>query len=106
MVEIYGYSFTVLPLIAAAVYAVIELLKAVWFDRNADKKKYLPLIAGVLGALLGAVLYFAVPAAVPASEWYSAVLIGLASGLSAVGINQIGKQLGSENNPAGGAGKE
>lgn len=92
MIEIYGYSIAVLPVIAAVVYGVIELLKWIWFERDEGKKKYIPIIAGALGAVLGVVLFFITPEAMPVDTWYASILVGLASGLSAVGVNQIIKQ--------------
>jgi len=55
--------------------------------------KYIPVIVGVAGGVLGLVGLHIIPD-FPAADYMTAVAVGIASGLSAVGINQIGKQLG------------
>ena len=55
--------------------------------------KYIPVICGVLGGILGVLAMFLVPD-YPASDYFTAVAIGIVSGLSSTGINQIFKQLG------------
>lgn len=92
MVEIYGYSIATIPAIVALVYGAIELLKLVAFNGKEHLMRFIPVIAGVIGAVFGIAAFFAFPALVPVAEWWSAALMGLASGLSAVGVNQIKKQ--------------
>lgn len=60
---------------------------------NEKLDKFIPDICGFLGAVLGLVIYFAVPNFIPAENWVVALVIGIVSGLSATGINQIYKQL-------------
>ena len=55
--------------------------------------RFIPLIALGIGIILGLVFYFACPSIISASNWFVAILIGGASGLSATGCNQIFKQL-------------
>lgn len=55
--------------------------------------KFIPIVCGSLGLALGLVAYFASMPIMTASDPISAAAIGLASGLSATGINQIYKQL-------------
>lgn len=57
--------------------------------------KYIPIIVGVCGGLLGILGLYVIPA-FPADNILDAIAIGITSGLSATGANQIGKQL-SEN---------
>lgn len=92
MVEIYGYSIATIPAVASAVYGIIELLKRFVFCENEKFRKFIPLFAALLGALITLIAFLVSPNLIPATSWYSSVLIGLASGLSAVGINQIKKQ--------------
>ena len=96
MVEIYGYSILTIGIISAAVYAIIECLKLLWLNDREDLKKYIPIIAAVIGGVLGIATYFVRPDVLPSPTWYGAIITGLASGLSAVGINQIPKQLGKD----------
>lgn len=78
------YAITVLCYLAAA---------AVKAAGNADK--WIPVICGALGAVLGAVAFYIVPEGFPASDVFTAVAVGVVSGLAATGINQIYKQMTS-----------
>ena len=92
MVEIYGYSIATIPAVASAVYGIIELLKKFVFCENEKFRKLIPLVAALLGAIITLVVFFVSPYLIPAKSWFSSILIGLASGLSAFGVNQIKKQ--------------
>lgn len=54
--------------------------------------KFIPLIVGVAGGLLGALGLTIIPD-YPAGNWIDAVAVGIASGLAATGAHQLGKQL-------------
>lgn len=60
---------------------------------NEKLDKFIPAICGVLGMILGIVVFLTVPEIMPATNWADAVLVGIASGFAATGINQIYKQL-------------
>ena len=80
------------PAIMAIVFLLMEVYKK-WIAK--DKEKWIsiiPIISGVLGILLGVIFYFAVPNIMLANSVWVAMLIGLCSGLSATGCNQIFKQ--------------
>ena len=99
MVEIYGYSIATLPVIVALTYGVIEFLKYFWLNKY-NLGKYIPIFAGIIGAIFGITMFFVTPEMMPATTWYYSIVVGCASGLSAVGINQIKKQIskdGGEN---------
>lgn len=55
--------------------------------------KFIPCICGICGAILGLVVFYTIPGYLDASNWLTALEIGIGSGLAATGINQIGKQL-------------
>lgn len=80
------------PAIAAIVYWVINLIKYA-VKGNETFKRFIPLIAAGLGAVLGVVAYYTVPSIIPAANVVVAIVIGGASGLTATGANQIIKQL-------------
>ncbi len=80
------------PAIALVVYWVIELIKYTTKENEAFKR-FIPLTAAALGAILGIVLFFTVPEVIAASNGFVAFLSGAASGLSATGFNQIIKQM-------------
>ena len=68
-------------------YLAAECIKATPLDN-----KWLPVICGVLGGALGAAAMFIMPD-YPATDYITAVAVGIVSGLAATGVNQIGKQL-------------
>ena len=81
------------PAIVTIVYTLIELYKK-WIARG--REKYLaaiPVIALLLGGILGVAVYYIEPSIIVAQNVWVAVIVGMASGLSAVGGNQIFKQL-------------
>jgi len=72
-------------------YLIAQGVKATSIDN-----KWLPIISGAVGGILGVVAMFNMPD-FPATDFISAVAIGIVSGLSATGANQIYKQLKKEN---------
>ena len=55
--------------------------------------KWIPIVCGVCGGAIGALaLLFGMPE-FPAQDYFTAVAVGIMSGLTATGVNQIGKQL-------------
>nr|DAF20345.1 MAG TPA: holin [Caudoviricetes sp.] len=58
--------------------------------------RYIPIVCGVCGAVLGvAGLYLGLPD-FPANDPLTALAVGIVSGLAATGANQVFKQLGKE----------
>lgn len=57
--------------------------------------KWIPTICGVSGLVLGIVGLFVMPD-FPASDFITAAAVGVVSGLTATGINQVFKQMGSK----------
>lgn len=56
--------------------------------------RYIPIVCGVCGAVLGVVgLYLGLPD-FPAGDPLTALAVGIVSGLAATGVNQAVKQLG------------
>ena len=83
--EIMG--FTAIAAITVICYLVALGVKATPLDN-----KWLPLICGLLGGVLGVVGMLVMPD-YPATDYITAVAIGIVSGLAATGANQIIKQL-------------
>lgn len=79
-----------IPAVVTVVYALIEVYKMAFKSEKA--KRYIPIVAGVLGAVLSLVAFYVCPAIVPTDNVFFACVFGLFSGLSAVGINQVYKQ--------------
>src|SRR5574344_225728 len=78
------------PLIMFIVYAIIEILKSC--IKSQKFLNFIPIIAGGIGAVLGIVGFF-IPNFMNCTNVLEALLIGICSGLSATGSNQIIKQL-------------
>lgn len=81
------------PAIVSITYALIELYKK-WIAKG--RKKYLafiPLVALILGGILGVAIFYIEPSLIIANDVWWALIVGLASGLSATGTNQVFKQL-------------
>ena len=57
--------------------------------------RWIPSICGTVGGILG-VLAIRIMPDFPATDYITAVAVGIVSGLAATGVNQIGKQLSKE----------
>ena len=62
--------------------------------------KWIPVICAAVGGVLGAVGMHIMPD-FPATEYITAVAVGIVSGLAATGINHVVKQLGKEDGENG-----
>ena len=71
-------------------YLAAQAVKATNLDN-----KWLPVICGVLGGLLGVVGLYWIPE-YPAQDIITAIAVGIMSGLAATGVNQVYKQLSGE----------
>ena len=71
-------------------FLVGQLVKASGLDN-----KYIPVIVGVAGGALGVLGMFVMPE-FPATDYMTAVAVGIVRGLAATGINQVYKQLTRE----------
>ena len=84
-----------IPVIVAVVYVVVQGVKATPLDN-----KWLPVIAGSVGGILGIVGMLVMPD-FPVTDPLSAFAYGAVSGLAATGVHQIFKQLSGEKDPIG-----
>ncbi len=73
--------------ISVIAYMLGELAKASKLDN-----KWIPVICGIAGGVLGIVSLYLVPD-FPATDLISAIAVGIVSGLAATGANQIMKQM-------------
>ena len=83
-------GFTAIPAITVICYLLAQGIKATSLNN-----KWLPLICGVAGLILGEV-GMAVMAEFPATDYLTAAAVGIVSGLAATGANQVIKQLTGE----------
>lgn len=83
-----------IPALAAIVYTIIDITKTAM---GGDEKfrRFIPLIACVLGAVCGVVAFYFVPGVFQTENLLVAIVLGASSGLSATGTNQVVKQLTS-----------
>ena len=61
---------------------------------NAKFEKFVPLIAAALGVIFAVICFFALPKVTPADNVVIAIVIGAASGFTAIGTDQMMKQFG------------
>lgn len=82
---------------SVAAITVICYLAGVIAKATTLDNKWIPVICGVLGGVLGvAGLYLGLPD-YPAADPLTAVAVGIVSGLAATGVNQAVKQMKSDN---------
>ena len=77
--------------ITVIAYLIGELVKATGLDN-----KWIPIICGVSGGVLGIVAMLSGVPDFPAGDYITAVAVGIVSGLAATGVNQTVKQLKGE----------
>ena len=87
-------NITTIPALAAIVYTIIDITKTA-MGGDEKFKRFIPLIACVLGAVCGVVAFYFVPDTMGTDNILVATILGAASGLSATGTNQVVKQLSS-----------
>ena len=80
---------------SVAVITVICYLAAQAVKATALDNKWLPVICGVLGGILGVVALYFMPG-YPAEDPLTAIAVGIVSGLAATGVNQVYKQLSTK----------
>lgn len=81
-------GITSIPVITIIVYALAEFMKHRKFFAN----KYIPDFCTLTGAIISLIAYFLNVPWLGANDILTAIAFGIASGLSAVGVNQIIKQ--------------
>ncbi len=82
-----------IPVIVAIVYGVMAVYRKLVADKAAVWTSLIPVWAAILGTVLGVVAFYLVPECMPAENILMAVLIGLSSGLTATGADQIYRQI-------------
>ena len=85
-------DITTIPALAAIVYTIIDIAKTA-MGGDEKFKRFIPLIACVLGAICGVIAFYFVPGVMGTQNLLVALILGAASGLSATGTNQVVKQL-------------
>ena len=84
-------GFTAIPAITVICYLIAQIVKATTVDN-----KWLPIVCGIAGAALGVAAMYIMPD-FAATDYISAVAVGIVSGLAATGVHQVAKQLQGKN---------
>ena len=86
-------EFTSIPIIVILCYIIGEIYK-VLFKNNKDLYKLIPIILACVGGLLGVLIFLTNPEILfNASNIWTALGIGIVSGVGSTGTNQIIKQI-------------
>ena len=78
----------------AAITVIAYLIGTACKNVSVIEDKWIPVICGASGAVLGVVALIIGMPDFPANDIINALAIGIVSGFAATGINQIAKQLG------------
>lgn len=89
-------DFTSIPIIVVCCYILGEIYKLI-FKNNETAYKFIPIVLAATGGLLGVLIYYTNPEIILAENVWSALGIGIVSGASSTGANQVVKQLFFKN---------
>ena len=89
-------GFIAFPAIVVICYLAGATLKAF---NNETLDKFIPVICGFIGGVLGVVVFLTIPGYIPAQNWLMALAIGIVSGFASTGINQVYKQFSQAVEP-------
>ena len=85
-------DFASLGIASVAAITVVCYLIGMAVKASGLNDKWIPVIVGVSGLVLGVAGMFIIPD-YPANDYITAAAVGIVSGLAATGVNQITKQL-------------
>ena len=86
-------DFTSVPIIVVCCYIIGEIYK-VLFNNKQEAYKIIPIVMAIIGGLLGIIIYLTNPEMIlNAENIWIALGIGIVSGASSTGANQIVKQI-------------
>lgn len=86
-------EYSSVPIIVICCYVLGEIYKAILKGKK-KYYRYIPIVLSIFGGVLGLCIYFTNPEMIfDAENMWIALGIGMVSGVSATGANQIVKQL-------------
>lgn len=85
--DISGFGIASVAVITVICYLIGMAVKA-----TAIENKWIPIVVGVSGGILG-VVGMLIMADFPATDYLTALAVGIVSGLASTGVNQIAKQM-------------
>lgn len=86
--DLSSFGIAGVAVITIICYLIGQVVKASGVDN-----KWIPIVVGVAGGILGVVGVHVMPD-FPAQDYLTAIAVGIVSGLAATGVNQVAKQLG------------
>ena len=89
-------NFDILGIIAVPAISIICYLVGLGVKVSPLDDKFIPIIVGVIGGIIGTVAYLTGMPSFPANDVITAIAVGIVSGLASTGVNQIYKQLKGE----------
>ena len=86
-------DFASIPIIVVCSYIVGEIYKVI-FRKKSKAYKLIPILVALFGGAFGLLIYYTEPNIMfNVDNLYSALLIGIVSGFTSTGANQVVKQL-------------
>ena len=86
-------DFVSVPIIVLCCYMIGEIYKTI-FKNDISKYKLIPILVAIFGGIFGIVIFYTAPSVIfNVDNVYSALMIGIMSGFSSTGTNQIIKQI-------------
>ena len=86
-------EFISVPIRVLICYMIGEIYKVV-FKKNTKSYKIIPILVALVGGGLGIIIYYTSPEVIfNATNMWNAMLIGIVSGFTATGTNQVIKQI-------------
>ena len=85
--DLSSFGIASVAVITVICYLIGQVVKVSGVD-----SKWIPIVVGVAGGVLGVVGMYLMPD-FPAQDYLTAVAVGIVSGLAATGIDQVAKQL-------------
>lgn len=92
---------TSLGITGVGAITVVCLLVGQGVKASGLDNKFIPIICGLCGMILGVAAMFIMPE-FPASDYITAAAVGIVSGFGATGINQAFKQMSTSNSEESG----
>lgn len=85
-------DFNIFGIFAVPTVVVICYLLGMAVKVSKIDDKFIPVLCGIFGAILGIVAYICKMSGFPTDDLYASVATGIVSGLASTGVNQIYKQ--------------
>lgn len=85
-------ELTSMPIIVVICYLIGEIYK-ILFKNKDELFKFIPIFVSLIGGIIGVIMFFFNPEIINVSNFWVAFVVGVISGASATGTNQIIKQL-------------